>query len=134
MPPVILPALRHGRLWMTGGFSMLTVVAIVCLVPQEQLPEVDVSDKFEHLAAFAALGFWFGSIVVRRVLLPIAVALLAFGGLIELLQGAMALGRQADWLDVRADGIGVAIGVLLSLTPVGRWALWLESGMRKVLS
>jgi hypothetical protein len=68
---------------------------------------------------------------VRRDFLWLALALLGFGALIELLQGWMGMGRQAEWLDLRADAIGIALGLLLALTSAGRWARWLESGLRK---
>jgi hypothetical protein len=55
----------------------------------------------------------------------------AIGGVIELLQGAMGLGRDAEWLDLVADTLGVALGLVLVLTPLGRWARWFESLVAK---
>jgi hypothetical protein len=37
------------------------------------------------------------------------------------------MGRDAEWLDLLADAGGVAIGVALVLTPLGRWANWFEA-------
>jgi VanZ family protein len=125
--PVVLPELRYRRLWFGAGVAIALVIAVVCLMPGQKLPDLRVSDKTEHVVAFAMLAFWFGSIVVRRDLFWLAVALVAFGGLIELAQGAMRLGRHADVHDLYADAIGVAIGLVLALTPLGRWARWLES-------
>jgi VanZ family protein len=76
--------------------------------------------------AFAMLAFWFGSILVRRDLLWLALALVVFGGLIELAQGMMRMGRHADLLDLVADSVGVVVGLLLALTPLGRWAGFIE--------
>lgn len=126
MNPVVLPELRYRRFWFGAGVTIALVITIVCLMPGNKLPDVNVSDKTEHVAAFAMLAFWFGSILVRRDLFWLALALLALGGLIEIAQGAMGLGRQADIHDFFADGVGVAIGLLLALTPLGRWARWLE--------
>lgn len=131
MKPVVLPELRYRRLWFGVGIAIALVVAVVCLMPGGKLPDVRVSDKTEHLLAFAMLAFWFGSIVVRRDLLWLALALLAFGALIEVAQGLMRLGRQADVNDVVADGAGILIGLALALTPLGRWARWLENLARK---
>jgi VanZ family protein len=49
-----------------------------------------------------------------------------FGGLIELAQGMMRMGRHADLLDLVADSVGVVVGLLLALTPLGRWAGFIE--------
>ncbi len=131
MKPVVLPELRYRRLWFGVGIAIALAIAVVCLMPGGKLPDVRVSDKTEHLLAFAMLAFWFGSIVVRRDLVWLALALLAFGALIEVAQGLMRLGRQADVNDVVADGVGILIGLGLALTPLGRWAGWLESLVRK---
>lgn len=127
MKPVVLPELRYRRLWFGVGVLIALAVAVVCLMPGRKLPDVRVSDKMEHLLAFAMLAFWFGSILVRRDFFWLAVALIAFGGLIELAQGAMRFGREADIKDLLADSIGVVLGLALALTPLGRWARWLES-------
>lgn len=126
MKPVVLPELRFRRFWFGVGLAIAGIVAVVCLMPGNKLPDVNVSDKTEHMAAFAALAFWFGSILVRRDLAWMVLALLAFGGLIEVAQGVMHLGRKADIHDFVADGIGVLVGLLVALTPLGRWARWVE--------
>ncbi len=126
MKPVVLPELRYRRMWFGVGVLMALVVLVVCLVPGQNLPDVRLSDKSEHVLAFLLLSFWFGSIVVRRDLLWLVVALVAFGGLIELAQGAMHLGREADLRDLLADTVGVLLGQALALTPLGRWARWIE--------
>lgn len=127
MKPVVLPGLRYRWLWLSLGIAMVLVIAVVCLMPMSQLPSVSVSDKLEHLLAFGALAFWFGSIVVRRDLPWVGVAAVAFGGLIEIAQSMMGLGRQAEILDLVADAVGVLLGLALVLTPLGRWASWFEA-------
>jgi len=124
--PIVLPELRYRRLWLLSGLAIALCIAAVCLVPSRNLPTVNVSDKIEHALAFALLAFWFGSIVVRHDFLWLALSLLAFGALIELIQGWMGWGREADLLDLRADAIGIILGMLLAVTPLGRWARWLE--------
>lgn len=120
------PELRYRRSWLCGGISMVLVITVVCLLPSTELPSTGLSDKTEHFLAFGALAFWFGSIVVRRDLPWVFLAVVAFGGFIEIAQATMGLGRQGDWFDLAADSIGVALGVLLVLTPLGRWARWVE--------
>ena len=126
MKPTVLPELRLRGLWLCVGVAIAVFIATMSLLPSRHLPDVNVSDKIEHALAFLLLTFWFGSIVVRRDFLWLALALLVFGGLIELVQGWMGLGRRADLLDLCADAIGIAGGLLLALTPLGRWARWLE--------
>lgn len=131
MKQVLLPELRYRRSWMLLGLAIAAFITVVCLVPSRDLPDLRLSDKLEHILAYVALSFWFASVVVRRDYLGLALALVAFGGLIELLQGWMGLGRTADWLDLRADVIGIAIGMALALTPLGGWARWVEARMNR---
>jgi hypothetical protein len=123
----VLPGLRFERLWIILGAAMVMGIALGCLLPDKDVPDLGGSDKFKHFAAFGLLAFWFGSIVVRRGLPWVGVGVVAFGGLIEVLQGVMGLGRDAEWLDLVADAVGVALGLALVLTPLGRWVHWLEA-------
>ncbi len=50
--------------------------------------------------------------------LVLAPALLAYGGFIEVAQ-SFAPPRQADWADLLADGVGIALG-LLAAWPITR--------------
>ena len=127
MKPVVRTDLRLRRLWIACGLLLAAAIAFVCLVPGEDLPSVGISDKVEHALAFAALAFWFGSVLLPSRLLLLVLGVLAFGGLIEIVQGLMGWGRDADVADFLADAAGTAAGVVLALTPVGRWARWLES-------
>ena len=38
----------------------------------------------------------------------------------------MGLGREADLLDLAADGVGIVAGVVLAATPLGGWAKVIE--------
>ncbi len=134
MKSVVSPELRFRRFWMLSGLCVALLIAILSLVPNNKLPDVNMSDKVEHILAYVLLAFWFGSIVVRRDYFWIALALLGFGALIELFQGWMGWGRHADLMDLRADAIGIALGLVLAFTPAGRWACWLESLVRKAVS
>jgi hypothetical protein len=127
--PVVLPDLRLRRLWFGAGVVIAIAVAVLSLMPGRNLPDVHVSDKLKHFAAFVMLAFWFGSILIRRDWLWLVPALLVFGGLIELAQDAMPWGRRGEWRDLLADGLGVGAGLLLALTPLRRWAFWIEHGL-----
>jgi VanZ family protein len=123
--PVLLPELRYRRLWMTLGLLLAAAITALSLLPNKDLPDVHLWDKAKHTLAYVALAFWFGSVVVRRDYFWLALIVIAFGGAIELLQAQV--GRDAEWGDLLADGVGTTIGLLLALTPLGRWAHWFES-------
>jgi hypothetical protein len=131
--PAVLPDLRHRWLWKLGGLCLALAVLVLSLLPVEQLPQVRVWDKFQHMLAYVALALWFGSITPRRRYAWIAAGLMAYGAFIELLQGWMEQGRHADLSDLGANATGIAAGLLLALTPLGRWAHWLESWQRQTV-
>ena len=131
MKPAVLPGLRYGQWWMLGGFFLALAILALSILPGEQLPDVKLWDKFQHILAYVALALWFGGITPRRSHGWVAGGLMAYGILIEFLQGWMQQGRQADLFDLGANATGIAAGLLLALTPLGRWAQWLESWQRQ---
>jgi VanZ family protein len=97
----------------------LPVTLYFALAPQP--PDVGVSsDKVLHILAFLALT------LLARLAYPTApwqrllVGLALFGALIELLQGVMGWGRQADIRDWLAD-VAAVILVLLLTARTRRW-------------
>lgn len=127
MNPVLRPELRYRRLWFVVGVALALTVTVLCLLPSKDLPSIHLWDKLEHLLAWSALAFWFGSVVVRRDILWVVLSLVALGGAIEVLQGWMGLGRSADIKDLLADSVGILFGTLLVLSPLGAVPAWLES-------
>ncbi|HVN98552.1 MAG TPA: hypothetical protein VMT49_00800 [Steroidobacteraceae bacterium] len=116
----------HHRVWYLLGAVLALVVIVSSLVPSEDLPRLQLSDKFEHLIAYAGLAVWFGGLLPPRRYVALALALLALGGGIEIAQGLMGLGREADWRDFLADALGVGFGLSLGLAGLQYWASWLE--------
>jgi VanZ family protein len=87
-----------------------TGVLVLALMPRSMAPEAHGWDKVEHVFAFAVLG------VLAVWALPwrawrLVLLLIAFGILIEILQGVLPVGRDADPFDVLADAVGVALGM-----------------------
>lgn len=117
---------RHYLTWYFLGALLTLVVVVSSLVPNEDLPHVRVSDKVEHIVAYSGLALWFGGLMSPRRYLYLALVLLALGGGIEIAQGLMGLGREADWRDFYADAFGVALGISLCLAGLQHWASWLE--------
>src|SRR6056297_1808075 len=64
-------------------------------------------DKIAHLLAFAALAAPMGFCYPRHWR-AVALGVLAYGGLIEIVQPVM--GRSAEWADFLADGLGALLG------------------------
>jgi VanZ family protein len=122
---------RHARLWYALGALLTLTVVIASLVPARDLPRVHVSDKLEHLLAYLSLAIWFGGLVHVRHYLWLALSLLALGGGIEIAQGLMGLGREADWRDFIAGAYGVGLGLLLGLIGLRHWVRWLEQWPRR---
>lgn len=93
-------------------------IAVVTLLPPQDLPKTDVSDKLEHFIAFAAFAF---PVSLKRPRWAWAIFLIAlgFGGLIEMIQPYMHRSRDiADfWADAAGASFGVALGLILTSLP-----------------
>lgn len=96
---------------------MLLLVGFVSLMP---VPDIGVNDKFSHLLTYFVLGGWFGLLATNRVRLGwTIIGLIAYGMLIELLQG-MTAHRYAERGDVLANAGGTIAGILLYFSPLPR--------------
>lgn len=129
---VVRSGLVYPRLWLFMGLVIAAAIAMACLVPASELPAPVLSDKVKHGMSHALLAFWFYSITSRRGWSALTVTLLAYGGLIELLQEWMQLGRHAEWADLAANAVGMAIGMALAATPLARWVTRVESLFERV--
>ena len=115
--PVSPPGLKLVKLWYLLGGLMLLMVGAVSLMP---VPDVGVNDKFSHLVTYFFLGGWFSLLATNRVSLGwTIIGLIAYGMLIELLQG-MTAHRYAEWGDVLANTVGTLAGILLYFSPLPR--------------
>jgi VanZ family protein len=65
------------------------------------------SDKAYHALAFASLAFPL-SLVRPKLTLWVMAGVIAYGGVIELIQPFF--GRDAEWSDLMADAIGAVMG------------------------
>lgn len=86
------------------------------------------TDKFLHFIAYIVLVIlWQFYIVFRErdfkhyysYLLKISVLAVAFGMLIEVLQGALTSFREPDWYDILANSLGVMSAAMLLLLSKG---------------
>lgn len=119
-------ARRRARpAWRVAFALALGAVAWTSLLPPDDLPPgLGLSDKVLHLAGYAVLG---ALAVLSGLRWPVAVAaLVGFGLVIELLQGAVGY-RSLEWLDLVADGAGALTGALL-VTGAARWGAGHRTG------
>jgi len=96
-----------------GVFAVVALVSLAVLfAPASDVPSAPAGvDKVVHLALFAALaasGRWAGA--GARTL---AVLLLAYAAVSEVVQGLPALGRSMSLADWAADAVGVLVGLAL---------------------
>lgn len=102
-------AATRWRLASRVVFALLAAgVGVLGLLPHPDAVPSTGWDKLDHAGGFAAL-----MAIARPARLGrtwrVAVALVAYGGAIELLQMGVP-GRSAEWGDLLADAIGVGLG------------------------
>ncbi len=100
------------RLWRVGGWLGIGLTLVLSLMPSVLDTSDSHTDKFVHLAGYAALMFWWAQIVTRQRW-KLAVAVILLGVVIEGLQG-LTPNRQPDLLDVLANSGGVLLGWLFA--------------------
>jgi VanZ family protein len=115
------PRLKLALFWWLAGWALVIFITVSCLEPPRYVPDLHVSDKLEHAGAYFGMTFWFGGLVGRRRYLILAFWMLLFGAGIEVAQGLMALGRDADVWDFVADAVGVSFALLLVYIGMGSW-------------
>ncbi len=103
-----------GSPWCKAVFLLLVLIVSWLAFTPHPPPGVDLGwDKANHASAFATLmgvAAW----AWPRRLRCLPAALLAYGGFIELVQSFIP-GRDGEWLDLLADGVGIALGLLLAI-------------------
>ena len=121
------PHLRFAWLWwlLGWGFVVITVNDSLEAHPPGVFLEL-ASDKVVHFVGYFALALWFAGVTRARRYPIVGALLIALGGVLEILQGAMSNGRQAEWNDLFADALGVIAGLGLAYAGLGRWAIWIE--------
>jgi len=99
------------RFWLLLTLVQLVLITGLSLWPVEQLPAVPGTDKAHHFIAYTALVFPL-ALARPRYFIAIFLALVAWGGVIELIQPFV--NRWGEWLDFAANSFGAGLGLLLS--------------------
>jgi VanZ family protein len=106
--------LKKQIVYITVFYSL--ALAVVCLIPSDTLPDVEVSfaDKIFHSVTYVVLTFlWFYSLVLSfkmetlNAIVYASVISIIFGIIIEVLQETLTETRRGDVLDVLANSLGV---------------------------
>jgi VanZ family protein len=101
------------------ALAWTSIVTILTLLPGKDLPDVSIVnfDKAAHLGVFGLLSFlylrWqtFGQ-GLKTSVKTILLAIIAYGGGIEIMQGCFYTDRHADSIDFIANTAGVLLGWL----------------------
>lgn len=124
------PKLRFAWLWWALGWVLIVATINESLRPKVWIGEVVTSDKALHFLGYFALAVWFGGLCRRSRYLVAALLLVALGGALEIGQGIMNVGRQADWRDFLANSLGIATGLAVCAVGLGQWMVWIERLLR----
>lgn len=100
------------RAWRIAFFLCLTGVLVLSLAPATPTSLTTGWDKTNHLFGFAVLAL-LGLRSYPGRTATVLLALLAYGGLIEVLQSLTPY-RLAEWADLLADGLGLLTGAALA--------------------
>ena len=119
--------LRYRGWWIALSAALIAYLVYGSLVPIPPLPMPGNFDKLEHFAVYAGLAIWFTGLYPRSRYGRVVLGLLLIGGSLEIAQGLMNMGRQADVLDMAANATGVGVGLVCSLVLTGNWARRVES-------
>jgi len=122
--------LHFRRGWYAASAALLLTVLALGLAPLVWLdtggPDwLDNADKVKHFLAFATLAVWFCGQYARQAYWKIAVGLLIYGIVLELMQRLVGY-RSADPYDVVANVSGICAGLLIGWTIAGGWSQSLE--------
>lgn len=104
------------RFWLAVTAQVLATVAM--LWPSQDFPDVTVPmvDKWAHFVVFGALYFLWADALSKneieiRMIFRLALSLLLYGIIIELIQHYWYASRTGDALDVIANVIGILLGL-----------------------
>lgn len=128
--------LRHEKRWRIAGIALLVAVLAAAIMPTlwfwPILPHGRflLLDKWLHILTFLFLSVWFTGQYHRSSYWQLFIGLFAYGVLIELGQSTISY-RSAEWMDLVADVLGIAIGMIVGMAGLGGWSLRFEQWLEK---
>jgi VanZ family protein len=106
---------RIPRLAFLGMVVVVISIAVLSLLPGSDLPAQKLNDKINHFIAYGVLAFLAVLGRYRMSVFKVVLLTIAYGLLLEALQGIMPYGRMASWLDAIANTGGVIVGLSAAL-------------------
>ena len=127
--PLANRVLRRPTVWLIIGSGFILLVIYLSLTPHPLDVPSWYNLKTGHVLAYAWLMFWFSQIYRRAgQRLALGATFLAMGIALEYIQGWV--GRDFSYMDMRDDGIGIVIGGVLALTPLGNSLATIEGWLK----
>ncbi len=124
--------LHYSSLWRRIHWLMLLTVAAAMVLPAPQVDlDVTYADKWVHVLTFGVLGGWAAQLYPPSpALARQGLALFLFGVATEAVQLAIPW-RSGDAADLLANTAGLAAGLSLAFTPLGRALQTLEGWLSR---
>jgi hypothetical protein len=113
-----------------GYWALVALVFVLSLIQPFPPGGVESPDKVNHFAAFYVLELGAAVLFPRRPLWFAAILLIAYGGLIEIVQGLPVIGRDPSLLDWLTD----AVAVICAAAPLALSRLRAAAGDDKPVS
>lgn len=96
---------------LAAGAVFAVLIALMVGPFQNVEAATNIWDKAAHFVAFGVILLCLGALMPRRPRIGLAIAAVAVGGLVEIVQGLT--GRDASWGDLLADALGAAAVLLI---------------------
>lgn len=122
--------LHYHSVWWAIGVCLFLLLLYGSLAPAAVMPPVGSNDKIAHSFAYFSVMIWFAQMFAPlRTRCAVALVLIAMGIAIEFIQPYV--NRHFDWYDALANAEGVAVGLILSLTPLRRTLAYIDQQLRQ---
>lgn len=105
---------RFRRIRMPLFWLLVAGAYIAAILPSQRAPDLGAGDKINHIAAFLVLTLVGRTAYGDRPAWLLAVALSAFGALIELSQAIPMLQRDASVQDWLADSAAILVALAMA--------------------
>jgi VanZ family protein len=118
------------KIWLIVGIAIIAFLWLVSLMPAPPYIGMPNEDKYAHLISYGGTMWWWAQLWPpwkKRLLLAVLLALM--GVAIEFAQGATSW-RSFDVMDMLANSIGVLVGWVVAMTPLGKLLEVIEKWQR----
>jgi VanZ like family len=117
-------------LWFIIGIALIALLWWLSLMRSPPNINVPDGDKYGHLLAYGGTMWWWAQLWrTWRKRLRLAVSLALMGVVIEFVQGATGW-RTFDAMDMLANSLGVLVGWIAAITPMGKLLAVIEKWQR----